>query len=277
MLAGMWVLVLLPLMDVLNTFGWAARVRVPDVLDYGNTGRTLSDSLVSWPGVYQPLAFCIGVVLLFSKERGRRRNKLDWTRRWGVICSYVVLLLTAVPILFIGSLVLAGISALFMAMPLKYQPGVTHFFAQVSTTYLRYGPSPKDVANIVLVAFSSIAILLACAALFDALRSSGPKRPAAILLAPLAFFALAYFGQAAVHYISPGMTSPEIFHYGIYFRPELLAMGIADLPAGPNVSGPELPPFLGEAVKWCVVLAIAVWLSIAQLTAWGQRKKASTT
>ena len=99
MLAGMWVLIFLPLMDVLNAYRWDASVPVPAVLEYGDSVRTLNDTLLSWPGVYQPLVFCIGVVLLFSKERGRRRSRMDWTRRWGVICSYVVLLLSAAPIL----------------------------------------------------------------------------------------------------------------------------------------------------------------------------------
>ena len=274
MLAGMWVLAFLPLIDVLNAFGWSASVPVPAILDPGNTVRPLNETLVWWPGVYPPLVFCIGVVLLFSKERGRRRGRLDWTRRWGVICSYVVLLLSAVPVLFICSLVLAGISAIFMAMPLKYQPGVTHLFTELSTNYLRYGPYPKGIASVVLVAFSSIAILLACVALLDALRSSGPKRPAAILLAPLALFALMYLGQAAGYRLSSGTTSPDVLRYGIYFRPDLLAKGIADLPSGPNVSGPAFTPFLGEAAKWCVVLGIAVWLSVAQLTARRRHRKA---
>jgi hypothetical protein len=129
----------------------------------------------------------------------------------------------------------------------------------------------------VLVAFSSIAILLACVALFDALRSSGPKRPAAILLTPLALFALMYLGQAAGYYLSSGMSSPEVIRYGVYFRPELIASGIADLPAGPNVSWPEFTPFLGEVAKWCVVLGIAVWLSVAQVAAWWQRRRGSGT
>src|SRR5687768_7166083 len=132
-LAGAWVLVLLPLMDVLTASGWASSAPVPTVFDFRGTVRTLDDTLLCGTGVYQPLVFCIGVVLLFSKERGRRGGKLDWTRRWGVVCSYVVLLLCAVPVLFIGALVLAGIAALFQSMPAKYQPGVTQLFVDVST------------------------------------------------------------------------------------------------------------------------------------------------
>src|SRR5687768_567204 len=121
-LAGVWILVLLPLMDVLEISGWTSRVPVPTVVDYRGTVRTLGDTLVAYPNVYQPLVFCIGVVLLFSKERGRRRGQLDWTRRWGVGCSYVVLLLSATQFLFIVALVTLGIAAVFQSIPLKFQP-----------------------------------------------------------------------------------------------------------------------------------------------------------
>src|SRR5688572_8914546 len=110
-LAGAWLLVLVPLMDALKIFEWASSVPVPSPFDARIAPGTLDQSLLcDW--VYQPVVFCIGVVLLFAKERGRRPAPLDWTRRWGVLCSYVVLLLSATQILFIGALVLVGISAL---------------------------------------------------------------------------------------------------------------------------------------------------------------------
>ncbi|MEA2733592.1 MAG: hypothetical protein QOE14_43, partial [Humisphaera sp.] len=199
MLAGAWILVLVPLMDALKAFGWASSVPVPSVFGFPAAVRTLDQSLLCTMGVYPSLVFCIGVVLLFSKERGRRRGKLDWTRRWGVACSYVALLLSAAPVLFMGALVLAGIAALFQSMPLKYQPPVTRLFVEMSAGYLRYGPQPSDSSGVALVAFSSIAILLACLPLYDALRCSGPKRHAkrlaAILLAPLALFSLMYVAR----------------------------------------------------------------------------------
>src|ERR1041385_1879799 len=143
MLAGAWVLALVPLMDALVAFGWASRIPVPSFFGYGAI-RTLDDTLIcdpisSYAGVYQPLMFCIGVVLLFSKERGRRRGHLDWTRRWGVLCSYVALLLSAARFLFISALVLTGIAAIFLYMPPKYQPGATGLFVKLSSVYLRYG------------------------------------------------------------------------------------------------------------------------------------------
>ena len=272
--AGMWVLVLLPLMDVVRFFEWTSSIPVPSIFDY-RSFVTLDDTLICEWGVYQRRPFCIGVVLLFSKERGRRRGQLDWTRRWGVLCSYVVLLLSAVSVLFICALVMTGMSAIFVSIPPKYQPGATQWFVDVSTTYLRYGPHPKSITSVVLVAFSSIAILLACIALFDALRSSGPKRLAMILLAPLGLFALMHLAQAGRYCLGMGGPSSEFFRYELYFCPQLLLAPIIGLPGGMNVSGWVFIAFLGEVAKWCIVLAIAVWLSIARFTAWRGGEKTS--
>src|SRR3954454_2298990 len=284
-LAGAWVLVLLPLVDVLKASGWASSIPVPAVFDTRGP-RTLDDTLFSHPGVYQPLAFCVGLVLLFSKERGRRSGRLDWTRRWGVICSYIVLLLCAAGILFVTGLVTVGVSALFLSMPLANQPRITLSLANWSSAYIWYGPQPADAAGIVLTASSSIVILLACVPLFDALRSSGPKRLAPVLLAPLALFSLFHLAQIGRHYLGVGYVAPsDVFQYGIYFRPVLLVPPIAAFPFGPlaqnvlifggtvSASGPG--GFFVEAVKWGVVLAVAVWLTIAQLAARRQRRQAS--
>lgn len=273
MLAGAWVLVLVPLMAALREFGWAERVPVPNVFGFPGTVRTLAETFLSYFDVYQALVFCIGVVLLFSKERGRRRARLDWTRRWGVVCSYVTLLLSAAPMVFISALVLTGISALFLSMPVKNQPEVTQAFVAVSTTLLRYGPHPKDVAHVLVVASSSIAILLACVPLFDALRSSGPKRAAAILVAPLALFSLLHLAQAGRYLVGfSNVTSRDVTRYAVYFSPELLVSPLADLPAG-RVSGAALEDLTLEVAKWCTVLAIAAWLTIARLAAWWRRRE----
>src|SRR5688572_1112554 len=97
-LAGTWILVLLPLMDLMQAFGWDERVVVPAVFEVSGNVRTLDETFLRNMGLQRTLLFCIGVVLLFSRERGRRRGKLDWTRRWGVGCSYVTLLLSVAPI-----------------------------------------------------------------------------------------------------------------------------------------------------------------------------------
>jgi predicted RNA-binding Zn-ribbon protein involved in translation (DUF1610 family) len=274
-LAGAWLLALLPLMGVLDAFKWSSRVPVPRILDLPDGYRALNNTLLSERSVYEPLAFCVGVVLLFSKERGRRRDRLDWTRRWGVLCCYVVLLLSATQVFFLAAMVLTGISASFQSMPLKYQPEVTPLFIRLSTTYMRYGPHPMSAAGVVQVAFSSIAILLACLPLFDALRSSGRKRLAAALLAPLALFSLMHLAQAA--WYSLGISgATEFFRYGVYFWPEAFVSRIGDRPAWRPASG-SVVAVVVELVKWCTVLGVAVWLSIAQVAACRRRGEAGTS
>ena len=275
MLAGAWILAFMPLIDVLQMFGWTSRVPVPSVV--GHTVGTLDQTFLFGSRVDQPVLFCIGVVLLFSKERGRRRSRLDWTRRWGILCSYVTLLLSAAPILYVTALVAVGIAALLLSIPLKYQPQITRPFVEVSAAFLRYGPRPRPISAAVLVAFSSVAMVLACVALFDALRSSGPIRLAAILVAPLALFSLIHFAQAGLYCIgSSGMTLSAVSEYGVYFRPSVFVSGIASLHAGQiqSISGWEFIAFIVEAAKWCDVFAIAIWLSIARFAPPGRGKNA---
>jgi hypothetical protein len=277
MLAGAWILVLLPLMAALHALEWDARLPVPALFESPGIVRTLNETLLSNMDLYATLAFCVGVALLFSKERGRRRLPLDWTRRWGVLCSYVALLLSAAPMLFITALVAVGISALFISMPPKYQPGMTDPLLSVSCAYLRYGPEPKIVAGIVLVAFSSITILLAYVPLSEALRRTGLRRVALILPAPLVLFSLIHLAEAAAHSLDSSAPTAEIFHYGVYFRPDFVlnrfADGSADLTTMP---GPMLVAFVVEVAKWCTVLAIAVWLTTAQVVAWRRGKKTTS-
>jgi hypothetical protein len=257
-------------MSAWHTFEWLPRVPAPAVFDYRGNVSTLDETFLSDMQVYESLIFCIGVVLLFSKERGRRAARLDWTRRWGVICTYVVLLLSAAEVLFIAALVMLGIAALFLNMPPKYQPPVTRLFVEVSAAYLRYGPYPKPASVIVLVASSSIAILLACIPLYDALRSSGPKWLAALLLPPLALFSLMNLAQAGRYCLGfSSLNLNDVYSFAFYFRPQLLVSHIAGRPSY------EMIAFVPEAAKWCIVLAIAVWLSIARLAAWRKRTKAS--
>ena len=100
---------------------------------------TLDETFLSNMGVYQAVIFCVGVGLLFSKERGRRRGRLDWTRRWGVLCSYVTFLLSAANIVIITALVVVGIGANFLGMPLKHQPAVTQLLVNVGAACVRFG------------------------------------------------------------------------------------------------------------------------------------------
>jgi hypothetical protein len=275
MLVGAWILVLLPLMGALQALSLASRIPVPTVFLFRGV-RTLNDTFLAGIGVYEPIVFCIGVVLLFSKERERRSCPLDWTRRLGVICSYVAFLLSAVQALFIPALVLLGIAALFLSMPPKYQPATTQLFIDVSAAYLRYGPYPKPISLVVLAAFSSIAVLLACVPLFDALRSSGPKWLAAILLAPLALFSVMHLGEVGLYCLGwSGVTLEDVYALAVYFRLGLLLRPRYSLWMYPNGSGWSTTAFAVEAAKWCIVVAIAIWLSVAQLAARWQSKKAN--
>ena len=268
MLAGIWILALMPVMHALTWFGWGSIVPVPTLFDYRGTVRTLDETLACDLTVYQPLLFCMGVVLLFSRERDRRRSRLVWTRRWGVLCSYVVLLLSAAEVLALAALVLAGVAAVFLSMPLKHQPQTAQFFVELSTRYLRYGPYPKQITIVVLVAFASIVILLACSPLFDALRSSASTHRAVVLLAPLALFSLMNLVQVCRYFLAgSGLTMMDVGFLGLYFRPELLTGYITGSPT--YLFAPSLPfsAFAVEATKWCIVFGIAIWLSIAQITA----------
>jgi hypothetical protein len=262
-LAGVWVLVCLPLVDVLKFAGWADRVPVPSVFGFPDAFDTLKNSYLGSMRVDQPLLFCIGVVLLFAKERGRLPGRLDWTRRWGVLCSYVVALLSAVSFLFITALVAVGIGACFMSMPRRNQPAITPWLIDLSAGYLRHVRQP-DRADAALIAFSSAAILLACAPLYDALRSTGRRRSAQAILAPLALFALLNLWQAARYWLRLGGVSlQDVSAYSWYFQPSLLptyAGRLRDLNAWVTLP----PPFFAEAIKWCILLAIALWLTAAR-------------
>ncbi len=276
-LAGTWVLLLLPLMDVVRASQWASNLPIPNVFNFPGALR-LDETLLSYSDVYQSFVFCICIVLLFSKERGRPPGKLDWTRRWGILCSYVLFLLGAADILFIGSIVLASIAALLQGIPLKYQPHATKLFVNASTAYIKYGPNAMRSSTFVAIAFSSITILLACVPLFNALRSTGLKRLATILLIPLALFSLMYLVQATYYWIRFfNLMTPDLFNYEFYFRPGLLVSSVAYLPIGLNLTGPQFAAFLIEAAKWSIVFGIAIWLTIAQIMAWRQLKKTPPT
>lgn len=280
-LAGVWILALIPLLDVVQSLGWASSIPVPS--PFGSTVRTLDETLMGELRLDQPLLFCIGVVLLFSKERGRRPERLDWTRRWGVLCSYVALLICSAQVLVLVGLVCVGMAAMFMTIPLQFQPGITPWLAEVSAAYLRHGPSPKPIAGAVLLAFSAAAILLACVPLFDALGTSSPKRIAAVLVAPLALFALMHLAQAGLLCADPSKLAsiPQARNgmyfrpYGMYFRPYVLVSDIAALHARQYLSTSEVFAFMMELAKWCSIFGIAAWLTLARFSPRLRPKNAS--
>jgi hypothetical protein len=266
MLGGAWVLVLVPVMTVLQSTEFSQHISVPLFFKV-QAGQTLEDSYITY--VYAWLLFCIGIVLLFSKERNRQINRFDWTRRWGVITSYCVLVFGIPQYAFITSLVIIGIAALCLSMPLRYQPATTIWFVKVGAGYIKYGAYPGPFADVALAGFSSAVVLLACVPLFNALRSSGPKILAAILLAPLALSAMVQ-GAIAIFYAyqltALSANVRQLHDPFLYFHPELLPTTVADL-SGIFLNSLEL----AETVKWLACFGIAVWLTIAQIAAMRRR------
>ena len=195
----------------------------------------------------------MGVVLLFSKERGRRRNRLDSTRRWGIICSYLTFLLSAVQLLVITALICVGITGIFLSMPPRFQPRTTNTLGTISTNYLHHLGRPRfDLAQ-VMVAISSLTVLLACVPLYNAILSSCPnrlepgrrKRFAAILAAPLALFSLMQISSVGLYHLSfPRLTVDIVYYYYVYFQPRLLFGDVAALAANGNFWDYKLSPAL---------------------------------
>ena len=273
MLAGVWILVLMPLIAALQASGLAADIPAP-VFIYPATPMALDETLLCDRNIYPMVLFCVGIALLFSRERGRQPSRLDWTRRCGVLCSYVAALLTAVPLLFLIALVLIGISAVFVSMPLKYQPPVTRLFSAISSTYVLYGPQPGMISNAATVVISAITILLACKPLFDALRSVASRRWALILLTPLACFSLDQIAKGGLYGIGlSNFNAADVGTYRTFFRSDMLVRDVTTLLVLPRNPQNLLDFSFAELAKWCIVFAIAVLLSVAQIKAWPRDDK----
>ena len=116
---------------------------------------------------------------------------------------------------------------------------------------------------------SSIAVLLACVPLLDALRRSGPKRVANLLVAPLAFLAVVNLAQAIRYCLgSARAASADVSAQGLFFWPGAYVGYVANTLGFDVYFSPPGVVVVAEAVKWCVVLLIAMWLSVAQAAAW---------
>ena len=275
MIAGCWVLAALPLLDLLRRLGLIDRVPVPKLPEFQKVVRSLGDTLLGGPlfGTWPYLPFCVGVVLLFARERGRRRNRLDLTRRWGVFGSYVVALLGLTTFGFIMALVAMGCAALFHTLPIEHQPAITGFLADAGAAYIYYGPQDDGyIAWGALVAASSVTMLLACVPLHDALRSSGPRWAAFAVIAPLAAAAVAQLPGAVL----AGTDHPLQDHWfapPYYFEPDVslqLPAAVVHLSVWGVSSYAHATV---EAAKWLAILAAAVWLTIAQVAAWRTKQE----
>jgi hypothetical protein len=281
MLVGVWLWVLLPLMEFLKAFEWTSSLRVPAIFELGGHLRRLDETFLSNLRMYQLLLFCMGAGLIFSKERGRRRGRVDWTRRWGVFGSYIVMFLGVMNLVLVTLLVLVGIAALCLSIPPRFQPGKTGLFINISAGWLRYGLYPStDASYNVFVAVSAIVVLLACIAIFDALRSCGSKWIAAIVLSPLVIFSLLHLFHVARSCLpSSGREEGDVYWLAMYFQPQILVRRITGVSEWglPDewLPKPVLSEFLVEGAKWGVVFLIAVWLTVAQVLAWrrGKRKR----
>jgi hypothetical protein len=277
MVAGAWCLVFVPLMDALKAWEWDSKIPVPNVFGFPGTVETLGNTFLADSNVFPPLMFFIGITLLFSRERGRRRGPLDWTRRWGIVGSMIILLLSAASLLFITALVMAGIGALFQGLPPKYQPALTQWFVDLSTFYLWYGPQTGTASAVVEVVAASLVVMLACIALFDALRSSGSKRAALILLSPLAILGVLHVVQLGRSFLAaPGTFPTSVYGFGLYFRPQMLVRDDA-LFSSLNLGSPVpfVSGFVVELVKWLTMVVIALWLSVAQILARSRRAESA--
>jgi hypothetical protein len=280
MLAGVWLLVMVPLADVVNVFGWADKVLMPSLYGSLLAGQTLRDTILFDIQVYQSLVLCMGLALLFSVESGRRRGRLDWTRRWGVLGCFAVLLLTAVDVLFLTALVTAGIAAVLMSIAVDYQPGVTQLFVNLGYGYLKYGPPGGITAWLTLGVFSSLTVMLACAPLYDALRATVRKEKLWAAMTPpmlLMLLALVCLADTAKNLLGLAPAIRPVPPAAYYFDPQSLIRSLASVWRGKSFLALLTIANLTELAKWGSVLSIAVWLTVAQFLAWRAGKPSAKT
>ena len=258
-LLGTWILAAIPLHAFVLT-GVAREVVVPTPGDHAVGSLALGETFATM--VFTFLVFCIGVVLLFSKERFRRREPMDWTRRCGVFGSYLVLGLGTFAHLPVTSLVMIGIAALFHTLPIDQQPAITPFLAEAGWFAGRYLIGNVDAIWHATIAVSAATMLLACVALWRALSASGPRWLAAVLLSPYVVAAVVHLQAASVPLVGVDYWLDD-YTPTFFFEPFLLY----DEFGGIN-------PYWGwlEWAKCVAMLLIALWLTIAQVRAWCWRR-----
>ena len=115
-------------------------------------------------------------------------------------------------------------------------------------------------------------MLLACVPLFNALRSSGPRWLALLVLLPIALGSVAQLASAALYGAKLTVSGFVLNLSPYYFSPTTLTEGF------PRFGWSTLfqHVFLLEAAKSLSCLAIALWLTAAQLAARRSRRRPET-
>ena len=261
-LAGLYVLLILtPLPEFL-----AAVVPPPTRYGFYDFRDLLADYQESYATLLYPsVTFCVGIALICSRERHRRRRPLDRVRRWGAIGSYVVLACIAASVAGITLLVLAGFDAMLNLTK-------EHWFGRFATTAGNFFTNRSLYAGLLAAV---PAVVIAAFVLADALRRAGhPKLARLFLLAYSAVAAgelvLVVSGMSGVSWIDNG------FWFDPFLRPHFLVeiiyllRGRAQLPAAADWFGclqlATGAPF--EFIKWSLLLLAAVPLTAAQIRSW---------
>jgi hypothetical protein len=275
--AGLWVLALLiPLPTVLTAV-------LPPPEPFGP--YTFTDAFRYWylesyaPMIWAPVVFCMGLVLIFSRERGTRPRRLDRVRRWGRTGSWLLLPVTLLAVSGITLLVISGIRNQ-INQPLG-DPAFAAFARRFAMTWSEWG-------FIAMQWLSSGLVVLMGLVLRDALIRCGSQGLARLMVAvglPL----VALPAVVAVFYAAGAAWAEDILQWEPFFQPHLLAQGavdwyyrgfgltdrpsphgyyeqIASLPAAADVRG-WVSYALGfplELIKFLLLLAIAVQLTFAR-------------
>ncbi|MEM7807530.1 MAG: hypothetical protein AAF561_05415 [Planctomycetota bacterium] len=271
MLAGCWVLVLLPLVDLLNDSGLAAKIATPAFFEYGFHTRPLSESLFYFNNT--PFFVAIGLAFLFYRENGRKWLPLDWTRRTGVLCVLVFAYVAFGDWVAIPALVGLSVTSTFQSLPLDLQPPITPFLGDSGYYVTKLFVWDYNIGIAVVIVLAGLTMLLAAHRLSIALRAAASSRlVAALILSPIALSAVLNIAMAwpvwkDVH--SPfGTTAYEIVKKVPWspmgFSPDLISEAVLSLRTPSLLLSPGMFTLM-ELLKWGSLLVITTWLTTAQI------------
>ena len=275
MVAGAWLLALIPAMDVLEQIGWSERIMLPALFEGGL--RPLSETFFSTFWTLPYLLYCTGFALLLTPESERRRGRFDWTRRWGMIGLSLVVMLGFLELMIVPALVGLGVTALFFTLPLSHQPEMAELLGTVSIELLCLPlQGGTDQSFAALLAISGLVVIFACVRLFDALRSIGPWWLAAALLSLLVIPMTLQVVAAALFFVEhPRAEDLPIAPF--FVEPWNLVFEIVTLyydamsPSAVTLHG------MVEMVKWFGIVTFATCLTVAQIHArWTRGSKGAT-